>query len=222
MNPTIEPSATRRELRKQDRREAIVDAAQDSFMEHGYAGTSMSGLLKTLGGSKATLWGYFRSKEELFAAVIERVAASFHSDLQGILTSASSLEAGLLAFCSHFLRKIGSPEGVATWRMVVAESGRFPELGRIFYERAAGFTETALGAYLARHVAAGELRPEDPRIMAQMLISLCAGRHNRLLWGVETEDEAAIDSQAVRYVDLFLRAYGTAPTCPHGDPLDQA
>ncbi|MES1971930.1 MAG: TetR/AcrR family transcriptional regulator [Pseudomonadota bacterium] len=209
---TMEPAATRRALRKQDRREAIVDAARESFLEQGYAGTSMSGLLKTLGGSKATLWSYFRSKEELFAAVIEQVSASFRSDLQGILSSAGRLEAGLVAFCRRFLLTIGSPDAIATWRMVVAESGRFPELGRIFYDRAAGFTEATLSAYLARHVASGELRPEDPRIMAQVLISLCTGRQNRLLWGVDIEEPGTIDLQAARFADIFLRAYGVAST----------
>lgn len=207
----IEPAATRRELRKQDRREAIVDAARDSFLAHGYAGTSMSGLLKTLGGSKATLWGYFRSKEELFAAVVERLSASFRSELQNILGSTGGLEPGLIAFCRQFLQTISSPDAVLAWRMVVGESGRFPELGRIFYERAAGFTETTLGTYLARHVASGELRPEDPVDMAQTLIGLCTGRHNhRLLWGVEPEEPSVIDAQATRFADLFLRAYGTA------------
>ena len=217
----MEPAVTRRELRKQDRRDAIVEAARDSFLEHGYAGTSMSGLLKTLGGSKATLWGYFRSKEDLFAAVIDRVSGSLLADLQGILVSATSLEAGLLGFCRRFLYTIGSPEGVAAWRMVVAESGRFPELGRIFYDHAAGYTEAALSAYLARHVTTGALRPEDPVIMAQTLISLCAGRHNRLLWGVEEDDGTVIDTYATRFVDVFLRAYATAPVCAHGQPLDQ-
>ncbi|GAA0316937.1 TetR/AcrR family transcriptional regulator TvrR [Sphingomonas oligophenolica] len=208
----MEPATTRREIRKQDRREAIVDAARASFLEQGYAGTSMSGLLKTLGGSKATLWSYFRSKEELFAAVIEQVSASFRSELGGVLGSATGLEAGLIAFCRRFLLTIGSPDAVATWRMVVAESGRFPELGRIFYDRAAGFTETTLSAYLARHVATGELRSEDPKIMAQTLISLCAGRHNRLLWGVDVEEPGAIDLQARRFADVFMRAYGVAAT----------
>lgn len=211
LNETMEPATTRRELRKQDRREAIVDAARDSFLEHGYAGTSMSGLLKTLGGSKATLWGYFRSKEELFAAVVERLSASFRSELQDILGSSGALEAGLIAFCRQFLQTISSPDAVLAWRMVVGESGRFPELGRIFYERAAGITETMLSAYLARHVASGELRPEDPLEMAQALISLCTGRHNhRLLWGSERDEPDVIDAQARRFADLFLRAYGTS------------
>ncbi|MFY0108264.1 TetR/AcrR family transcriptional regulator, partial [Acinetobacter baumannii] len=72
---------SRREARKQDRRQAILDAARTSFFEQGYDGTSMSGLLATLGGSKATLWSYFRSKEELFAAVLDEATAAHRGSL---------------------------------------------------------------------------------------------------------------------------------------------
>ena len=210
MNACIEPSATRRALRKQDRRRAILDAARASFLEHGYAGTSMSALLKALGGSKATLWSYFRSKEELFAAVIEDVTATFRTELGGVLTATDGLEHGLFEFCRAFLRKIASSEGLPTWRLVVAESGRFPEVGRIFYERAARHTQTMLAAFLAPRVAAGELRAEDPAHMASVLISLCAGHQNRLLWGVASCDPASVDADAAIFARLFLRAFGAA------------
>jgi TetR/AcrR family transcriptional repressor of mexJK operon len=78
----IEREVGRREARKLDRRKAIVDAARRAFLDDGYAATSMSGLLKTLGGSKATLWSYFRSKEELFAAVVADVTAEFRKELE--------------------------------------------------------------------------------------------------------------------------------------------
>lgn len=202
---------TRRALRKQDRRQAIVEAARASFLQNGYAGTSMSGLLKSLGGSKATLWSYFRSKEELFAAVIEDVVGAFRAELQGVLTTNEALEPGLLEFCRTFMRKIALPEAVATWRLVVAESGRFPEVGRIFHERASSHTLKTLGAFLSRHVASGALRDEDPLKMAEVLTSLCNGYHSTLLWGLAPYDPIVCDADAGRFVRLFLRAFATEP-----------
>jgi AcrR family transcriptional regulator len=198
----------RRELRKQDRRDAIVRAARQSFMENGYAGTSMSGLLKTLGGSKATLWSYFRSKEDLFAAVVEEATADFQAELGDVLQSGAGLANELAGFCRTFLRKIESPDGVATWRMVVAASGRFPEVGRIFYERAVRLTEGKLVEYLERHVASGDLRAEDTAQMAGFIMGMCTARQNRLIWGVERGgDRALIDATAQRVTDLFRRAF---------------
>ena len=57
MTDTEEPALGKREARKQDRRDAIVAAARRSFLEEGYAATSMSGLLKTLGGLSPALAG---------------------------------------------------------------------------------------------------------------------------------------------------------------------
>jgi AcrR family transcriptional regulator len=201
---------TRRESRKQDRRQAIIEAARASFLEHGYAGTSMSGLLKPLGGSKATLWGYFRSKEELFAAVIEEISLLFRAEIQDVLATEAGLERSLVAFCRTFLRKITSPDGQATWRLVVAESGRFPEVGRIFHEKAAGPVQGALRDFLARQIAEGRLVSEDPAIMVETLMSLCIGQHMRVIWGLDRLTEAELDACAHRFTGIFLKTYSRA------------
>lgn len=198
---------TRRESRKQDRRQAIVEAARASFLEHGYAGTSMSGLLKTLGGSKATLWGYFRSKEELFAAVIEEVSLLFRTEIADVLATHADLERTLIAFCRTFLRKITSPDGQATWRLVVAESSRFPEVGRIFHEHAASRVQGALQRFLALQIESGRLVEEDPAIMVETLMSLCIGQHMRAIWGLEGLTDTEIDACALRFTRIFMKAY---------------
>lgn len=220
MEPQL--SLGRRELNKLNRRQAIVDAARQSFLEDGYAGTSMSALLKTLGGSKATLWGYFRSKEELFAAVIEDISGSFRAGLETALTSGGELAPVLRQFCRSFIDKVESGPALATWRLVAAESGRFPEVGHIFYERAAKQTETMLATFFATQIAAGNLRDDDAREMARMLVSLCVGRQTRLLWGVETSTPSRAEQDADRYVRLFLHAFAPLPNaCPGGeDELD--
>jgi TetR/AcrR family transcriptional regulator, mexJK operon transcriptional repressor len=59
------PSLSRREARPEVRREIILNVAMQSFLKHGYAGTTMSVIAETLGGSKGTLWSYYSSKEVL-------------------------------------------------------------------------------------------------------------------------------------------------------------
>ncbi|QXQ05365.1 TetR/AcrR family transcriptional regulator [Sphingosinicellaceae bacterium] len=194
-------------MRKRDRRQTIVDAARKSFLEDGYAATSMSGLLTTLGGSKATLWSYFHSKEELFAAVIEDVTTSFRTELQEGLALTEDLEATLISFCRGFMSKICAPEAVATWRLVVAESGRFPEIGEIFFERAVRPTQAALARFLAHHVALGALVPKDAATMAEMLTSQCVGQQSRQLWGIASPNSAELEQRAVEFTWCFLRAY---------------
>ncbi len=208
MEPNTAPLG-KREARKQDRRRAIVAAARRSFLEEGYAATSMSGLLSELGGSKATLWSYFRSKEELFAAVIEDVTVDFREELERGLLASADLETTLVTFCRSFMQKTAQPDAVGAWRLIAGESGRFPELGRIFYERAAMRVEHALAGYLRGQIAAGSLRDEDPVEMAQMLLGLCTTQHNRRLWGISPDAPATVERDARRFTGYFLRLFAT-------------
>lgn len=198
----------KREARKQDRRQAIVDAARRSFLDDGYAATSMSGLLAELGGSKATLWSYFRSKEELFAAVIEDVTVDFRRELESSLLASADLEESLCAFCRGFMQKTAQPDAVAAWRLIAGESGRFPELGRIFYESAARRVEEALAGYLATQITTGRLRDGNVIEMAQVLLGLCGTQHNRRLWGISPDTADAADRDARRFTGYFLQLFG--------------
>ena len=198
----------RREMRKQERRQAIIQAARASFLEHGYAATSMSGLLDALGGSKATLWGYFRSKEDLFSAVVEEAAGRFRDELNDVLVVEKDLSKVLSEFCRTLLRTIESPDALALWRLIVGEGGRFPELVRIFHERAGKAPEDILTGCLAKYVGT-DLQDEDPRRMAVMVISLCQYRRDQLMLGVEAAALDPIDVASAEFTSLFLRTYGT-------------
>lgn len=203
----IAPS--RREARRQARRDAILDVAAQSFLEHGYAGTTMSGIAATLGGSKGTLWSYFASKEVLFAAVIERVTDAFRMQLSLILNPRDGLEPALRRFCVEFLRKVTSPEAIALYRLVVGETSRFPEIGRIFYERAPRQTQQLLAGFLGQAMENGLLRRDDPLAAARHLTGLCMyGMHQQLVMGVaETSAADTIDSEVDHAMTAFMRAY---------------
>jgi AcrR family transcriptional regulator len=205
------PSCSRREARRRTRQDAILDVAAESFLEHGYAGTTMSAIATTLGGSKGTLWSYFPSKELLFGAVIERVTEAFRAQLSLILNPRDGMEAALRRFCEEFLRKITSPEALALHRLVMGEAGRFPEMGQIFYDRAPRMTHRLLADYLAGAMERGTLRREDPLRLAQQLIALCmTGSHQRLLVRVADEvDPEALRSDVDWAMRTFLGAYAT-------------
>jgi AcrR family transcriptional regulator len=206
--PEKQPSNQGLTPRQQERRAAIVAAARQSFLAKGYAATSMSGLLKTLGGgSKATLWSYFRSKEELFAAVIEDVTASFRRQIETGLFAPGELEETLVNFCRNLTGRLAQPDAVATWRLVMAESGRFPEVGQIFYRQAAGQVERALAAFLQGQIDAGRLVDQGALDMARLLTGMHKAELNRRLWGVEITDAADPDAQARRFVGYFLRLF---------------
>jgi TetR/AcrR family transcriptional regulator, mexJK operon transcriptional repressor len=210
MQPSLSrPSASRREARREERRGAILDVAAQSFLEHGYAATTMSAIAATLGGSKGTLWSYFASKEVLFAAVIERVTEEFRAQLALILHPRDGIEAALRRFCEEFLRKLTSPEAIALHRLVIGETQRFPELGRIFYERAPRQTQRLLADFIKQAMDTGRLRRGDPLAAARQLTGLCLyGGQQQLLMGViDAFPPEAVAAEVDLAMDVFLRAY---------------
>lgn len=203
------PSTSRREANRLSRREAIIDVAARSFLDKGYAGTSMSAIAANLGGSKGTLWSYFPGKAELFAAVLDRAMDGFQRELLSILDPAGPVESVLTRFCRHFLAKICSPEAVALHRAVAGEAGRFPEMGRIFYERGPGRTRESLAVYLEACMARGQLLCNDAMAAAIHLTGMClSGCHMQLLVGViDNATPAMRDADVDSALSLFLRAY---------------
>ena len=200
---------TRREARRETRRDTILEVAGRSFLEHGYAGTTMSGIAAKLGGSKGTLWNYYPSKEVLFGAVLDRATAAFREQLTLTLSPDDSIEAALTKFCSKFLGKLTMPESLALHRLVVGEAARFPEMGRIFYERAPWKTQELLACYLEKAAEKGQIRCEDPFAAAQYLTSLCTARaQQQLLTGViDTIPPDRIREEVASAVAVFLRAF---------------
>lgn len=209
MQTSSSPCPSRREANRQSRRETILDVAAQSFLEHGYAGTTMSAIAATLGGSKGTLWSYFASKEVLFAAVIDRVTEAFRAQLSLILNPRDGIEPALQRFCIEFLRKVTSPAAIALHRLVVGETNRFPEIGRIFYERATRLTQELLAAFLSEAMDGGLLRRDDPLTAARQLNALCiSGGHQQMLMGmIENLTPAAIEAEVDRAMKTFMRAY---------------
>lgn len=203
----LEPK-TRRDQNRKVRQAAIVAAARAAFLEHGYASTSMSTIAAELGGSKGTLWAYFPSKEDLFAAVLDDVTSSFRQNLDDALRPGRDCRTTLLDFSERFLLKMLHPDSIRLQRLIVGESGRFPEIGRIFYARGPQFVLERLSDYIRGRMEAGELRTDDPMQAAMNLVQLSQAQQSLRLWGILGIPEAGeIHAHAVRTLDLFNRAY---------------
>lgn len=209
MHDDSPPASGRREARRRDRRDAILTVAQTYFLEHGYAGTTMSGVAAALGGSKGTLWNHFPSKEDLFTAVLDRVAKAYRMRLAQILDSKADLAQVLTLACRSIIIKVTSREAVALHRLIISEGGRFPELSRIFFDLAPGNTSKLMAEFLAGAMERGELRRDDPCIAARALMAIAmSGTHKQMLMGlIDRPSGKAVDADAAMAVDIFLRAY---------------
>ena len=205
---------SRREARRRDRRDAIIAVAKRSFLENGFAATTMSSIAAELGGSKGTLWSYFPGKEELFAAVLRDATGVYHASLAELLDTGGEVEPTLLRFSHDLLRKVTSPDAIALHRLVAAEASRFPKMGAIFQELAPLSTRNLLARFLEAAMAKGQLRQADAMLAARALVVLTlSGCHQQMIWGdMRAPAAGQIDADVSFAVDCFLRAYA-----PDGD-----
>ena len=213
-SPPDNACLSRREARRRDRRDTIIAVAKRSFLENGFAATTMSSIAAELGGSKGTLWSYFPGKEELFAAVLRDATGVYHASLAELLDTGGEVEPTLLRFSHDLLRKVTSPDAIALHRLVAAEASRFPKMGAIFQELAPRSTRNLLARFLEAAMAKGQLRRADAMLAARALVVLTlSGCHQQMIWGdMRAPAAGQIDADVSFAVDCFLRAYA-----PDGD-----
>src|SRR5271155_348052 len=102
---------------RDDRRATIVDIAHAAFLADGYAATSMSTIAAKVGGSKATLYNYFSSKEELFAAVVSKKCEHLQTMLYDAQVETGDFRSAMQNFGERFLALLMQEESIAFYRL---------------------------------------------------------------------------------------------------------
>lgn len=198
-------------VRTETRRTTIVETAASVFLELGYEGASMKEVSTRLGGSKATLYGYFSSKEALFSAVVKMYATSHLYNAVSDLLVESRTDMGLEESLLHFGRQMlaivmNDSTAIKVYRMVLSESGR-SDIGTLFYESGPSQSIDALASVMSAGVQRGELRKGNPRVLAKQFLSLVTAEPEERLFQQDPPPVALhqIDEMAAAAVDLFLR-----------------
>ena len=206
---TAEPASG---ARARGKRAAIIAAAKLVFFQEGYAGASMDRITAEAGVSKATVYNHFRSKEELLLAVVDDVIVPFHTDYRAVLDHEAPFLEWLTALAIAVARKATTPETIALTRLMMAESRRFPELGRIFVHAAVESTLDLYQPKFEQAVATGILRTGNVRAMIERFLEACATRPQRafLYSAPNPMTPAEIEAHARETVQYFLHGYSVA------------
>jgi AcrR family transcriptional regulator len=191
-----------------EKRASIIDAAEAVFLERGYDTASMAEVSAKLGGSKQTLYSYFKSKSELFIAVMLERGAAQVLGIFDAMHDNPDLESSLRTFGGALLRFLMRDEVLAVRRLIMAEGAK-SDLGLIFFENGPKQGLTRLASDFARRMDRGEMRRADPwRAAVHLLGLLEAGPFQwRLSGAIDTVDESEIDRIVEDAIDVFLRAY---------------
>jgi TetR/AcrR family transcriptional repressor of mexJK operon len=193
------------------KRQAIVQAAAELFMQQGYGSVSMDAIARTAGVSKATLYAHFASKDALFAGIVGQGCRQSIQTRDFLPDDVTDLREALAGLAQRMVRFLMGPGPLAIYRTVVAEGTRFPELGRAFYDNGPGLFRQVFAAWLARQQAAGRLRKGDPELAADQFVAMLRGSavYLRATLGLSPPPtDAEVDATIAGAVDSFLRAFG--------------
>jgi len=192
------------------RRKAFVDAARELFFANGYAGTTMSSIASKVGGSKTTLWTYFPSKEELFAAVVDDIVRHYGDALTVDLPLDEPVPDVLRRFGSVLMTKLTAAPLLSLYRLVVGEAERFPHLAETFYDRGPRRGKARVADWIAEKMVRGEIRMGDPTRAVQQFAGLCqSGLYQFAVLGLpEGREIGRLQDDVDAAVDTFYRAWG--------------
>ncbi len=187
----------------------VLDGARTVFLRDGFEGASVDDIAREAGVSKATLYSYFPDKKMLFVEVASSQCRVQADEAVCALDTTAPPREVLRMVAMKFLGFMFSDMGQRIFRICVAESDRFPEIGRDFYRFGPMTMRTALVQYLSQACDRQELKIDDLPLAADQFAELCkADLWPRLVFNVQDSvTEAEIERIVDGALDTFMARY---------------
>ncbi len=202
------PEVAGRVRRPDDRAPEIARAALDLFVSKGFAATKLEDVARAAGVSKGLPYVYFRSKEDLFKAVISEAIAEplVRADelVDGYDGSTRDL---LLALVASFRAFAESPLG-GVIKLILAEAGNFPDVARFYCSNFDLRGRQLFEKVLRRGIARGDFRPVDDVEMTAILLAQPLAMHAVWLRSIAPYDDTRPvdpDRYYAAYIDFILK-----------------
>ena len=196
-------------VRTEEKRSEIVRIASELFDELGYDRCSMATISERVGGSKATLYGYFCSKEELLRAVLQCQIASEFDRIRDEFHEEADLRDGLIKLGIAYHRKRLSSLPVANFRCI-ANQPPCSTMGKEFYEHAIRPAFEKMAKKFGELMDAGRLKRADPWVALMHWKGLNDWDlfERRLIGAISGPEDVDIEKVATLGADAFLKLYG--------------
>jgi AcrR family transcriptional regulator len=171
------------ERRKEARPAELLAAALALFVERGFAGTRLDDVAARAGVSKGTLYLYFENKEDLFKAVVRENIVRRVSEARAALADHRGSTADLLgSMLRSWWHTTGESPASGIVKLIVAESGNFPELTRFYADEVIHPVHQLASDVIRRGIERGEFRPVAVetfvRVMIAPLVMLTLWQHS--------------------------------------------
>jgi AcrR family transcriptional regulator len=205
----------KRRERRDTRPQEIVAAAFEEFAAHGYAATRLEDVAARARVSKGLPYLYFKTKEELFKAVVRSVITS-HFDVmrEKMETTDLSVEAFLKGPFLSFIQELVGSKRAFIARLLIAEGHKHPELTKFYYEQVVSRGIETLTRLIDRGVERGEFRPTTLRDFPQLLV---APALTAILWRGLFERYHHLDTDALLRTNIELLTEAIRAPGPKGE-----
>lgn len=187
----------------------VLEGARDIFMSDGFEGASVDDIARAANVSKATLYSYFPDKRLLFMEVAKSECIR-QADLAVETIDMSKPVGEVLTEAAWQMVEFFTSEfGQRVFRLCVAESDRFPELGREFYESGPALVRNRLIEFMKVAISRGELAIDDLPLAADQFSELCkADLFPRMVFSMDKSFDSAHKKRIVQgAVETFLARY---------------
>ncbi len=212
MNLPAKPSTVRRPRGRpsaeeaSELREAFLQTALRSFLDLGYAATSIEAIARDAGVAKITIYRQFSGKQDLFREVAYRALARANRQMQELMVSeGADTKEALRILVERMYLGLADPETRAVLRLVVGEAERFPELAASLYSESSCVLAPA-AELLAKANARGDLHVPNAPVAAAQLAALAMGGL-RFLISKPLANEVERRAWAESVLELVLRGW---------------
>lgn len=152
--------------------EQILAAARQVFLEHGFGATTTDMIQQAAGVSKSTVYAHFQGKDDLFVAVIRAECQRILERTNTEQLKGQTVRQALTQVGTRLLEVALAPSALALYRIVVAETPRFPNIGKVFHAVGPTLLREELARYLAAADKRGEVRVKVPDTAARQFVSM--------------------------------------------------
>ncbi len=191
------------------KRDQILDGANIVFSRMGFDAAGIADITREAGVSKGTIYVYFDSKDDLFAALIDRQREHLFRDITAALDMPGSTVDRLRTYGVTLTGLLCSAQVVQAHRIIIGIASRKPDIGATFYEKGARRGMALLRGFLDQEIAAGRVLPCDTARAAQQFVELClAGLFRQRLMAFLPDPPN--DDQVAENVDAALRVFSAA------------
>jgi TetR/AcrR family transcriptional repressor of mexJK operon len=194
--------------------DVIREAAAALFLEKGYHHTSMDDVAAAARISKQTIYTHFADKEALFTDLVFGNADRADEFAQGLVQAvrdATDARTALRELGRRYIHIVARPDVLRLRRLVIGESGRFPDVARAYYEKVPQRMYAALADLLGELSERGDLRVDDPELAARQFAWLILGvplDRGMFLAADDPLPGQELERIADAGVTAFLAAYG--------------